>query len=128
MVNFGPMDTVPEKFRHRNLYKHNPTVTLMRTTPEECAELGRTVARKLNQAKGPVILFIPLRGISMIAKEGEAFYDAEADRQLIENLKAELQSHVEVHELAMDINDPRFAQVMAQRMDELIDRSVQKSM
>jgi uncharacterized protein (UPF0261 family) len=120
MVNFGPMETVPEKFRHRNLYKHNLTVTLMRTTPEECSELGRIIARKLNQAKGPVALFIPLRGVSMIATEGGAFYDPEADRCLIEHLKAELQSHVEVHELDMDINDPRFAQAMAQRLDELI--------
>lgn len=120
MVNFGPMDSVPEKFRQRNLYKHNPTVTLMRTTPEECAELGRLIAQKLNQAKGPVALFIPLRGISLIATQGGVFYDAEADRNLIENLKAGLQSHIEVHELELDINDPRFAQAMANRLDELI--------
>lgn len=120
MVNFGPMETVPEKFRHRNLYKHNATVTLMRTTAEECSELGRIMARKLNLAKGPVTLFIPLRGVSMIATEGGAFYDAEADRCLIEQLKAGLQSHVEVYELDMDINDPRFAQAMARRLDELI--------
>ncbi|GHO87094.1 Tm-1-like ATP-binding domain-containing protein [Dictyobacter formicarum] len=120
MVNFGPMDTVPEKFRQRTLYKHNPTVTLMRTTPEECAELGRTIARKLNQAQGPVALFIPLNGISLIATPDGAFYDAEADHCLFENLKAGLESHVEVHELTMDINDPRFAQAMAQRMDELL--------
>lgn len=120
MVNFGPMETVPEKFRQRRLYKHNPTVTLMRTTPEECAELGRVVAGKLNQARGPVALFIPLRGISLIATEGSVFYDGAADRALIENLKANVQGNVEVHELEMDINDPRFAQAMAQRMDELI--------
>ena len=71
MVNFGPMDTVPEKYRNRRLYKHNPTVTLMRTTPEECAELGRMIVRKLNKAKGPVALFIPLRGVSMIATLGD---------------------------------------------------------
>jgi uncharacterized protein (UPF0261 family) len=120
MVNFGPMDTVPEKFRSRRLYKHNPTVTLMRTTPEECAELGRIIARKLNKAKGPVALFIPLRGISMIATQGGAFYDPAADRALVDDLKAELQSHVEVHELDMDINDPRFAQAMASRLDEFV--------
>src|SRR5579884_1518723 len=127
MVNFGPMETVPEKFRHRNLYKHNATVTLMRTTAEECDELGRIVAHKLNQAKGPVALFIPLRGVSMIATEGGAFYDAEADRRLIEQLKAHLQGHVEVHELDMDINDPRFAQAMAQRLDELIQSRAMKT-
>ena len=120
MVNFGPIDTVPEKFRQRRLYKHNPTVTLMRTTPEECAELGRIIARKLNAAKGSVALFIPLRGVSMIATQGGAFYDPDADRALIDNLKAGLQSNVEVHELDMDINDPRFAQAMASRLDEYI--------
>jgi uncharacterized protein (UPF0261 family) len=120
MVNFGPMDTVPEKFRQRKLYKHNPTVTLMRTTPEECAELGRIIARKLNQAKGPVALFIPLRGVSMIDTEGGAFYDPEADKALIDNLTEGLQKNIEVHALDMDINDPRFAQAMASRMDELI--------
>lgn len=120
MVNFGPMDSVPEKFRQRNLYKHNATVTLMRTTAEENAELGRIIARKLSRAKGPVALFIPLRGVSMIDVEGAAFYDAEADRALIDNLKSGLGDNVEVHELDMDINDPRFSQAMAKRMDELI--------
>jgi len=120
MVNFGPIDTVPDKFRQRNLYRHNATVTLMRTTPTECAELGRILANKLNQAKGPVALFIPLRGVSMIATEGGVFYDPEADRQLIEQVKSGLQSHVELHELDMDINDPRFAQAMVQRLDELL--------
>jgi uncharacterized protein (UPF0261 family) len=125
MVNFGPMESVPEKYRHRKLYKHNATVTLMRTTPEECAQLGHIIARKLNQAKGPVTLFIPLRGISMIATEGGAFYDPEADRALIDALKADLESHVEVHELDMDINDPHFAEAMAKRMDEYIQNQNQ---
>ncbi|MFL5706444.1 MAG: Tm-1-like ATP-binding domain-containing protein [Ktedonobacteraceae bacterium] len=120
MVNFGPIDTVPEKFKHRKLYKHNPTVTLMRTTAEECAELGRIIARKLNSARGHVTLFIPLRGISMLATEGNAFYDPVADQALIDNLKAELGANVEVRELDMDINDPRFAQAMAKRMDDYV--------
>jgi uncharacterized protein (UPF0261 family) len=120
MVNFGPIDTVPEKFKPRKLYKHNPTVTLMRTTAEECAELGRIIARKLNSARGPVTLFIPLRGISMLATEGNAFYDPVADQALIDNLKAELGANVEVRELDMDINDPRFAQAMAKRMDDYV--------
>ncbi len=117
MVNFGPMETVPEKFRQRNLYKHNATVTLMRTTVEENVELGKMIARKLNQATGPVALFIPLRGVSMIDTEGAAFYDPEADRALIDTLKAGLQPHIELHELDMDINDSRFAQAMASRLD-----------
>jgi len=120
MVNFGPMDTVPEKFRGRNLYKHNPTVTLMRTTPEECSELGRIIGRKLSAAKGPVSVFIPLRGVSMIATEGGPFYDPEADRALIDNLKNTLREDIEVHEIDMDINDKRFAHAMADWLDGMI--------
>jgi len=117
MVNFGPIDTVPEQFRGRTLYKHNPAVTLMRTTSAECAELGRIVARKLNQATGPVTVFIPLRGVSMIAVEGGVFHDPAADRALIDILKADLNPRVEVVELDLDINDPRFAEAMAERLD-----------
>src|SRR5204862_4578233 len=75
MVNFGPRETVPERFAGRNLYVHNPTITLMRTTPEECRELGRRIGRKLSGAKGPTALFVPLRGVSMIAVEGQPFHD-----------------------------------------------------
>lgn len=120
MVNFGPIDTVPEKFRQRNLYKHNATTTLMRTTPEENAELGRIIAHKLNMAQGPIALFIPLKGVSMIDIEGGPFYDPVADRALIDNLKKELDDRIEVHELEMDINDPHFAQAMVERLVELI--------
>ncbi|MCS7256697.1 MAG: Tm-1-like ATP-binding domain-containing protein, partial [Thermomicrobium sp.] len=120
MVNFGPLDTVPERFRQRHLYQHNPTVTLMRTTPEECAELGRIIARKLNAARGPVAVFIPLRGLSAIDVEGKPFYDPDADRALVEALKAHLAPHIEVHEWNTDINDPAFARAMATRLDELI--------
>ncbi|GBD16539.1 hypothetical protein HRbin26_01437 [bacterium HR26] len=120
MVNFGPIDTVPERFRGRTLYKHNPTVTLMRTTPEECAELGRIIAQKLNQARGPLAVFIPRRGVSLISREGGPFYDPEADRALIEGLKANLRPEIEVHEWDTDINDPAFARAMAERLDALI--------
>jgi uncharacterized protein (UPF0261 family) len=119
MVNFGPMDTVPERFRGRTLYKHNPTVTLMRTTPEECAELGRMIARKLNQAKGPLSAFIPLRGVSMIDKEGGVFCDTKADRLLFGALQATLDPTVEVIALDTDINDPAFAIAMAEKLDQL---------
>lgn len=120
MVNFGPMDTVPPRFRDRNLYVHNPTVTLMRTTPDECAELGRRIARKLGKATGPTALFIPRRGISAISVESGPFYDAEADAALIDNLVGELNSNVEIHDLDLNINDPRFAEAMAARLDAMI--------
>ena len=120
MVNFGPRETVPAQFEERNLYVHNPTVTLMRTTPEECAELGRTIGRKLSAATGPTVLFVPLRGVSMIAVEGQPFHDAEADAALLAGLHETLSPEVEVHELDTDVNDPEFADAMADRLDELI--------
>ena len=121
MVNFGPLETVPERYRERNLYVHNPTITLMRTTPEECREIGRIIAAKLNGAQGPTVLFVPLRGVSAIATEGQVFYDPEADAALFDTIRAELdRSQVELHELDTDVNDPAFALAMANRLHELI--------
>jgi uncharacterized protein (UPF0261 family) len=120
MVNFGPRETVPQQFETRNLYVHNPTVTLMRTTAEECAELGRTIGRKLSAAKGPTVLFVPLKGVSMIDVEGQVFYDADADAALFAALRETLDDSVEVHELETDINDEAFAVAMADRLHELI--------
>lgn len=118
MVNFGPMDSVPEKFKDRNLYVHNPTVTLMRTTAEECAELGRRIAHKLNAAKGPVTLFAPLEGVSLIDTEGQPFHDPEADEALFSALRENLDESVEVREMDTHINDPEFARAMADRLHE----------
>ena len=123
MVNFGPKESVPERFQGRNLYVHNPTITLMRTTPDECRELGRRIGRKLSGAKGPTALFIPLRGVSMIAVEGQPFHDAEADAALLEGLRETLGSNVEVHELDMDVNDAEFALTMADRLHELVEEA-----
>ena len=122
MVNFGPKDTVPERFTDRNLYVHNPTVTLMRTTPEECKELGAQIAVKLNSATGPVALFIPRKGVSAIATEGGPFHDPEADAALIDTLLANLDQRIEVHDMDMEINDPQFAEAMAARMAELVEQ------
>ncbi len=123
MVNFGPRNSVPEKFEGRNLYVHNPTITLMRTTPEECAELGRQIARKLSAATGPVALFIPRGGVSAIATEGGVFHDPAADAALIDTLLAELGDNVEVHDLEYDINDERFSTAMATRLAEMVTES-----
>jgi uncharacterized protein (UPF0261 family) len=119
MVNFGPKDTVPAQFADRNLYVHNATVTLMRTTEAECAELGRIIARKLNAATGPLTVFIPLGGVSMIDVPGAPFFDAAADAALIRELKAGLRPDVEVVEMATPINDPAFSRAMAERMDAM---------
>ena len=118
MVNFGPIDTIPERFKDRRLYRHNPAVTLMRTTPAECAELGKRIADKLNQARGPVTLFIPLQGVSSIAVEGQVFHDPEADAALIDAIRQHIAGHVEVREMDTDINDPAFAAAMADALHE----------
>lgn len=120
MVNFGPLETIPERFRERNLYVHNPTITLMRTTPAECTELGRQIGTKLSAAKGPVALFIPRGGVSAISTDGGVFHDPEADSALIDSLLASVGPNVEVHDLEYDINDSRFAEMMARRLTELI--------
>jgi len=114
MVNFGPPDNVPEKYRGRLFYRHNPQVTLMRTTREENAILGRTIAEKLNRAKGATTLMIPTRGVSLIDTEGKPFRDAEADAALFAALKANLAGNVTLVEMDADINDEAFAVMAAE--------------
>jgi uncharacterized protein (UPF0261 family) len=120
MVNFGARDTVPQQFAERNLYVHNPSVTLMRTTREECAELGRRIALKLSAATGPTVLFIPLRGVSMIDAEGQPFHDPEADAALFDALREGVDERVEVIELDCNVNDEAFSEAMADKLDELL--------
>jgi uncharacterized protein (UPF0261 family) len=101
---------------------HNPTITLMRTTPEECREIASIIARKLNAATGPTVLYVPLGGVSAIATEGQVFHDPEADEALFSTLRELVDaSRVEVHEVDADVNDPRFALAMADRLHELIE-------
>ena len=123
MVNFGGWDTVPAEFKGRTLYKHNPTVTLMRTTPAECAELGRIIAGKLNLATGPTALFVPLGGVSMIDAPGQPFHLPEADQALFAALREHLdRTKVELVELDLHINDPAFAAAMADRLLAMLAR------
>ena len=111
---------MPAGFAGRNLYVHNPSVTLMRTTAEECAELGRRVGAKLSAATGPVALFVPLRGVSAISVEGGPFFDPEADAALLAGLRETLHPSVEVHQVDADVNDPAFAVAIAARLDEFL--------
>ena len=120
MVNFGPMDTVPDKFRSRNLYVHNPTITLMRTTVEECASLGRITAEKLNRAKGPVAVVLPLKGVSAIDAAGGPFWSPDADVAYIRALKATLDPRILLVELDAHINDDAFAQKAADLLLEML--------
>jgi uncharacterized protein (UPF0261 family) len=123
MGNFGPKDSVPERYRDRNLYVHNAAVTLMRTTPAECAELGRVMARKLNLAKGPLTVFVPRRGVSMLSVPGGPFHDPGADAALVRELRAALRPGIEVVEQDTDINDPAFGTAMAVQLDALVRAS-----
>lgn len=121
MVNFGPMDTVPAQFKDRNLYKHNPTVTLMRTTTDELKSIGHEIATRLTDATGKTTLMLPLKGVSMIDVEGQPFYDAEADKVLFDTLRTELEgSNVEIVELDTDINDKEFAVAAAKKLISLL--------
>ncbi len=117
-VTFGPVDTVPARFLERPWCVHSDAVTVVRTSVEESAELGRIIARKLNAARGPVSLFVPLRGLSMNSIEGGPFHDPAADAALFRELRAGLDPHVELVEMATDINDPAFGRAMAERFDE----------
>lgn len=121
MVNFGGIESVPEQFKDRTLYKHNPSVTLMRTTAEECAKLGQIIADKLNQTTGPTALFIPLKGVSMIDTEGQPFYLPEADEALFQAIRDNVDTNkVELVELDLHINDAEFAEAMADRLLEML--------
>lgn len=123
MVNFGPRETLPEKFEKRNIYIHNPQVTLMRTTPEECTRLGEIIAAKLNKTTGPTALFVPLKGVSAIDVEGMPFHDPVADAALFGAIRAHLdRSKVELVELDMAINDPAFADAMVDRLQKMLKK------
>jgi uncharacterized protein (UPF0261 family) len=120
MVNFGPPETVPEKFKGRRFYQHNPTVTLMRTTPEENDRLGKEIAHKASAAKGPTAVLVPLRGVSAIDAEGKPFWWPEADRALFDSLRLWMSPHVKLVELDLHINDPQFAGLAASALLDMV--------
>ena len=125
MVNFGPAESVPVQFRSRNLYRHNPSVTLMRTTPEECAEIGRITALKLNRASGPVTVLIPLQGVSAIDKPGGPFYSQAALDAYRGALKEDLSPSVRLIELDAHINDDTFARAAAELLMESLSAVIE---
>ncbi len=116
MANFGARETVPDQFDGRNFYIHNPQVTLMRTTPEECAELGKILAEKVNAYSGPVSVLLPTKAISIISAEGQSFYDPDADMALFQAIKENLSEDVELIEMDAEINDPEFSQACAEAL------------
>jgi uncharacterized protein (UPF0261 family) len=116
MVNFGPPETVPDRFKGRRFYQHNPTVTLMRTTPEENDKLGKEIAEKASAAKGPTAILVPKKGVSAIDREGQPFGWPEADAALFASLRNWLAPHVQMIELDMHINDPSFAEALTRTL------------
>lgn len=123
MVNFCEPHTIPEKFKGRNFYQHNPQVTLMRTTSEECAQIGKIVAEKVNLSKAPVTVLIPLKGISVISAPGQKFHDPAADEALFSAIKTNLRKDIPVIEIDCNINDPQFAEACATALLENIRKA-----
>lgn len=120
MVNFWAPDTVPEKFQRRVLYHHNPNVTLMRTTPEECAKLGGILAEKLNASKGPAAVYLPLGGVSALSAPGKPFHCPAADEALFSAIKNNLHPRIPVHEIDANINDAEFAEAITRGLLEML--------
>ena len=116
MVNFGARETVPAKFSGRKFYQHNPQVTLLRTTPDECTRLGEILAEKVNGSQASVTVLLPLRGVSVISAVGQPFHDPAADAALFASLKANLRADISVRELDCTINDPRFADACVEEL------------
>lgn len=113
MVNFGPRETVPAEFASRTLLVHNASVTLMRTTPDECAELGTRLARRVSASRGPVSVVLPLRGVSAVSSVGGPFHDPEADAALFDAIRSNIDpERVDLVELDAAINDPIVAETM----------------
>ncbi len=110
MVNFGPPETVPEKYRGRKFYRSKPTTTLMRTTVEENILMGEIFAQKANSAKGKLAFLFPLKGFSMLDAEGQPFWWPEADAAFMTVLKKNLRPGIPVVEMDCHINDEAFAQ------------------
>jgi len=125
MVNFGPRETVPDRFAGRLFHAHNPSVTLMRTTPGENARLGEWVARVLSGARAPTVLMVPLRGVSALDVRGGPFHDPDADRALFDAVTRGLEGVASVRVEARDehINDPEFGRAAACNLLSLMGRT-----
>ena len=114
MVNFGPRDTVPERYRGRTLYEHNPQVTLMRTTAEENDRMGRWIGERLNRMDGPVRFFLPAGGVSQLDAPGMAFHDPGADAALFRALEETVRQtgSRQLVWVPHHLNDPAFSDAL----------------
>lgn len=120
MANFWARSTVPEKFHDRLFYEWNPNVTLMRTTAEENAQLGKILADKANKASAPVAFFLPLKGVSQLDAPGKEFWDPAADRALYDAIKQNVRAEIQVYELDYNINDDAFVDAMTDKLLEFL--------
>jgi uncharacterized protein (UPF0261 family) len=126
MANFWAPDSVPTQFTGRNFYHHNAQVTLMRSTPEECAQIGTWIGNKLNACEGPVRFLLPLRGVSALDIEGGAFHDPEANEALFQALRDTVVQTTDrqLVELDMHINDPAFAEAANRNFNEIYNKQL----
>jgi uncharacterized protein (UPF0261 family) len=121
MVNFAAPDTVPAEYRGRNLYPHNSQITLMRTTADENARMGRWIGERLNAMEGPVRFLLPERGVSALDSPGQPFYDPDADAALFDALHRTMRvtANRQLVRLPLHINDPAFAAALAEHFNAL---------
>lgn len=122
MVNFGTLDSVPEKYRERHLFSWAPDVTLMRTNKEENQILGKTLAQKINRSLAPVKVLLPLDGISKISANGGDFYEPEIDTILFKTIKENLKDSIPVEEVQANINTVDFAERAVKSLLELLEK------
>lgn len=120
MVNFWARSTIPEKFAGRQFYEWNPNVTLMRTTPEENAELGRILAEKANRSSAPVAFYLPRQGVSVLDSPGGEFWQPAANQALFDAIKQNVRPGIPVYELDNNINDAAFAEAVVHKLLEFL--------
>ena len=123
MANFGALESVPEKYRHRNLYQWAPTATLLRTNIEENRRIGELIATAANAATAPVAIILPLKGVSMLDSDGGAFWDRAANAACFDSIKSNLREDIPVIEIACNINDRHFAEAAADTLLNLMRQS-----
>ncbi|WP_413374982.1 Tm-1-like ATP-binding domain-containing protein [Alkalihalobacillus sp. 1P02AB] len=124
MVNFGPRDTIPEQFKERLFYQHNPTTTLMRTTVEENIQIGEIIAQKINQAPQSSVVVFPKGGVSLLDREGQPFEGTQQRESLYNSLKKNLNPDVRFIEVEEDINDPIVADLIVEQLLQLLKKEV----
>lgn len=123
MVNFGPIETVPTQFSDRKFYKHNPSVTLMRTTQLENSKVGEALSEKWNKAETEMLILLPEKGVSMIDAEGQPFEGETERKTLFESIQNGIDNpKVEIRTLEYNINDPEFAITAAKELIRLMEK------